>query len=147
MVNIAGHQSICTIYHPVESMVLTMQEKDMNGTERVQYLEQVLAFDLTIEQEETVVLMDLSQGLRTLTAQIKPFIDAKTNTGWTAMTSTMRKFTPQVHMQISLRGNKTIRTLPKRYSLLDKYLLIEKSLKGLASEAFHLSKNIPNCPQ
>jgi alkaline phosphatase len=67
----------------VESMVLTMQEKDMNGTERVQYLEQVLAFDLTVEQEENVVLMDLSQGLRKLTAQIKPFIDAKTNTGWT----------------------------------------------------------------
>lgn len=67
----------------VESMVLTMQEKDMNGTERVQYLEQILAFDLTIEQEENVVLMDLSQGLRALTAQIKPFIDAKTNTGWT----------------------------------------------------------------
>ncbi len=67
----------------VESMVLTMQEKDMNGTERVQYLEQVLAFDLTIEQEEIVVLMDLSQGLRALTAQIKPFIDTKTNTGWT----------------------------------------------------------------
>ncbi len=67
----------------VESMVLTMQEKDMNGTERVQYLEHVLAFDLTTAQEEVVVMMDLSQGLRALTAQIKPFIDAKTNTGWT----------------------------------------------------------------
>jgi alkaline phosphatase len=67
----------------VESMVLTMQEKDMNGTERVLYLEQVLGFDLDASQEETVVMMDLSQGLRSLTVHIKPFIDAATNTGWT----------------------------------------------------------------
>lgn len=76
-------QPLKAITVSVPMMVDTMKAKQMNGTERVNFVAEQLGFALTPEQEEALVLMDLSEEDWPLEAVIKPMIDAHTNTGWT----------------------------------------------------------------
>ncbi|MCP3428524.1 alkaline phosphatase [Opacimonas viscosa] len=67
----------------VPKMIETMLAEQMNGTERVNFISEQLGFALTADQEETLVLLDMTQQPRPLEDVIKRMIDTHTNTGWT----------------------------------------------------------------